>query len=81
MKRIDVASSSDVRENELFVTEAGPIAVILTRVAGRVYVVENRCAHLGWSMARGTVSRWVIRCPWHGSRYDVRSGGQSKTAA
>lgn len=69
-----MANSVDVREGELFITKAQGIPLMLTRVEGRAYAVENRCAHLGWSMARGKIVGPAIECPWHGSRYDVRTG-------
>ncbi len=74
MKRIAVASSSDIRESEIFATRIEGVNVLVTRVDGRVYAVENKCAHLGWSMARGTVTGPTLRCPWHGAKYDVCSG-------
>ena len=74
MKRIEVANSADVRENKILVARVDGLLLILTRVDGRAYAVENKCAHLGWSMARGSITGSTLRCPWHGSRFDVCSG-------
>ena len=74
MKRIAVADANEVREGEIFVARAQGPMLILTRVGCRAYAVENRCSHLGWSMARGRVSGSALQCPWHGSRFDVCSG-------
>ena len=74
MTPTDVANSTDVRENEIFVARAAGIALLLTRVGGRVYALENKCAHLGWSMARGSIQGATLQCPWHGAKYDVRTG-------
>ncbi len=74
MTRIDVAASADVRENELLAARADGIAVLLTRVGGRAYAIENKCAHLGWSMARGSIQGATLQCPWHGAKYDVCTG-------
>lgn len=74
MKRIAVASSTDIRQSEIFAIRIEDIPLLLTRVDGRVYAVENKCAHLGWSMARGRMTGATLRCPWHGAKYDVCSG-------
>src|SRR4030095_2956278 len=71
----DVASSSEIREDSPFATRAGDgLRLLLTRVDGKVQAIENKCPHLGLSMARGKVNGSVITCPWHGSTFDVCSG-------
>lgn len=74
MKRTQLASADEVREGEILVKEVEGISIILTRVEGAPYAVENKCPHLGWSMARGSVKGSSLRCPWHGSEFDVCSG-------
>jgi nitrite reductase/ring-hydroxylating ferredoxin subunit len=74
MRRVKVARSKQVREGELLEVKAKGTSVLLTRVNGEVHAVENRCPHLGLSMSRGRVEDGVLRCPWHGSTFDVCSG-------
>jgi len=74
MSRIEVARSSEVREHEILVAKAGGFALLLTRIAGKVHALENKCPHLGLSMARGKIDGAVIQCPWHGSKFDICSG-------
>jgi nitrite reductase/ring-hydroxylating ferredoxin subunit len=70
----DVASAEDVREAASLVAKVGGVRLLLTRVQGKVYAVEDRCPHLGVSMARGSIDGSVLRCPWHGSTFDVCTG-------
>jgi len=74
MKRVRVAEPGQVREGELLAVKAEGIAILLTRVNGAVHAIENKCPHLGLSMARGSLMDGVLRCPWHGSRFDVCTG-------
>lgn len=74
MKRVQVASASEVREDEILSKEVEGVSILLTRVDGTAYAVENKCPHLGFSMARGSVQGKTLRCPWHGSEFDVCSG-------
>lgn len=44
------------------------------RVGGELHGIEADCKHMRASLAKGTVREGVITCPWHGWRYDVKSG-------
>jgi nitrite reductase/ring-hydroxylating ferredoxin subunit len=74
MRRVKVARSKQVREGELLEVDAKGTSVLLTRVKDEIHALENRCPHLGLSMSRGRVQKGVLRCPWHGSTFDVCSG-------
>jgi nitrite reductase/ring-hydroxylating ferredoxin subunit len=55
------------------VTGAGRWAV--ANVGGEYLAVTRRCRHLGADLAGGTIDReGCLVCPWHGSRYDMRTG-------
>lgn len=74
MARIEVAASEDVREGQLHSARLGQRALLLTRVDGTVRAFENRCPHFGLPLTRGKVSEGTVRCPFHGSRFDICSG-------
>ncbi len=42
---------------------------------GAVHVLEDRCTHRGAPLHEGTVQEGCITCPWHGSRFDLETGG------
>jgi len=55
------------------VTGAGKWAV--GNVDGEYFAVTRRCRHLYADLAVGTIDRdGCLVCPWHGSRYDVKTG-------
>jgi len=70
----DVASSGDIKENASYAARVEGARLLLTRVGGQVRAIENKCPHLGLSMARGKVEGEVIHCPWHGSTFNVCTG-------
>lgn len=74
MSKIPVAAAHDLGEGQTRACKAAGQALLLARVEGRVYAVENRCPHLGMPLARGPLDGKVIKCPWHGSRFDVCTG-------
>lgn len=74
MSKMEVAKSAQVIEGGVHVASAGGHSIALTRVAGAVRAFENKCPHLGLSLARGKIENGAITCPWHGSRFDICSG-------
>ena len=52
---------------------AGPWAVGNSQ--GDLFAVTRRCRHLYADLANGSIdSKGCLVCPWHGSRYDVKTG-------
>ena len=42
---------------------------------GELFAVTRRCRHLYADLANGRVDRdGCLVCPWHGSKYDVKTG-------
>lgn len=70
----DVAHSAEVESGRCHAVEAGGRKILLTRVQGQVQAVENKCSHMGLSMAKGKVTDGVLQCPWHGAKFDVCTG-------
>ena len=48
--------------------------LVLVNVDGQFYALDNRCPHQGGPLGRGKVEDGAIVCPWHGWRWDPRSG-------
>ncbi|MFL6173163.1 MAG: thiamine pyrophosphate-binding protein [Marmoricola sp.] len=49
-------------------------SVALTRCAGKLGALENRCPHQGGPVGEGSIENGWLRCPWHGYDYDPASG-------
>lgn len=56
------------------VVGAGPWAV--GNADGELFAVSRRCRHLLADLAKGRIDKrdGCLVCPWHGSKYDVKSG-------
>lgn len=52
---------------------AGPYAVGNSQ--GELFAVTRRCRHLFADLANGSIDDdGCLVCPWHGSKYDVKTG-------
>ena len=50
------------------------VAVLLVAHGGALHAVANRCAHTGCPLEGGARDGFVITCPCHDWRFDVRNG-------
>ena len=72
--RVDAGPEADVREGEATCLTLGQRDVALFKVGGTVYCLDNRCTHVGGPLCQGELDAFVVECPLHGSRFDVRTG-------
>ena len=49
-------------------------AIVVCRVGDRVHALDDTCAHDGVSLSLGALEGGRLRCPLHGSEFDVTTG-------
>jgi nitrite reductase/ring-hydroxylating ferredoxin subunit len=64
----------DIPEGGMAVTRAGEKEVLLAKVQGQIYAIDNACGHSGYPLDQGKLDGYVVTCRWHDARFDVRSG-------
>jgi nitrite reductase/ring-hydroxylating ferredoxin subunit len=52
----------------------GTRSLAVFRVGATLVAVDNSCRHLGNPIDDGLVEAGCLTCPWHGWRYDLRTG-------
>jgi len=70
---------SSIKETELKEGHMKPVRVkgkpiLLVRVGGDVFGVSNFCPHAGCSFEGGILRGYLVMCPCHGWKFDVRNG-------
>lgn len=74
MSEHDVAPLSALSEGEARGFQVNGEEIILCRLKDEVCVLHGICTHEDLPLDGGTVEDGVLTCPWHGARYDVRTG-------
>lgn len=75
MKFVSVAKLSDLEPGSCLSVEAeGGMLVALFNVDGIVYALDNSCPHAGGLLGEGALVGEIVECPWHGWRFNVRTG-------
>jgi nitrite reductase/ring-hydroxylating ferredoxin subunit len=54
--------------------EAGGQSIAIFKLGASYYAIENICPHRGGPLAEGQVTVEEVICPWHGSRFDIKTG-------
>lgn len=63
-----------VGEGQLVQIRRPPYHVLVTRIEGRCYALEDACPHSGRSLCEGSLRGHVLICAGHGWEIDVRTG-------
>jgi len=65
---------SDLGESRPMVAEARGENVLLVRLNGDVFALENRCTHENLPLNGGQIYDGQIQCPHHGARFEIKTG-------
>ncbi len=72
---IHVGSLAELAAKGRMVVKGRRCPVLVVHDQGRVFALDNRCPHLGFALAKGSIRDGILTCPWHHARFDLVSGG------
>ena len=79
---VKVAETKDILPSNMKAVDIqGGERICIANVEGKYYAIGNVCTHLGGPLNEGTLERYEVECPWHGSKFDVRTGEPTKPPA
>ena len=76
-----VMAAGELPPGQIHCTYAGKDRVVLANVDGDFYALEDRCSHQDYPLASGELDGNEIECPFHGARFDVRTGRATQLPA
>jgi nitrite reductase/ring-hydroxylating ferredoxin subunit len=48
--------------------------IALFNIDGAYFALDNACSHEEGPLAEGAVEGHEVTCPWHGAKFDIRTG-------
>jgi 3-phenylpropionate/trans-cinnamate dioxygenase ferredoxin subunit len=63
-----------LRENAVSLVFPKGISIMLIKKGGYVYALSNKCAHMACPLAAGTLEGYIMKCPCHDWKFDIRTG-------
>ncbi|MBI3333236.1 MAG: non-heme iron oxygenase ferredoxin subunit [Candidatus Omnitrophica bacterium] len=73
-KFIKVATTGEIPPGGAKQVEVEGHSIALFNVEGSFYAVDNTCTHVGGPLAEGMIEADQVECPWHGARFNVKTG-------
>ena len=73
-KWIDVLAQSKLAEGKLTKAEAGGVSLVLYKTGEHIYAISSTCSHVGGPLDEGEVEGGCVVCPWHQSKFELKSG-------
>ena len=75
---VTVAKLEDLDPGMCRSVELKNLGLALFNVEGEIYALDNTCPHAGGPLGEGTLEDEVVTCPWHGWKFNVRTGQRLK---
>ncbi len=79
--KVRIAAAADLPPGQARVVEAAGKPIAVVNADGEFYAVDNTCLHRGGPVGEGELRGLVLTCPWHGWRWDVRTGANVNNPA
>jgi 3-phenylpropionate/trans-cinnamate dioxygenase ferredoxin subunit len=71
---VSCLKEGDLAEGRMKAVRVAGKSILLVRQCGQVFAISNVCPHMGCSLDRGILREYVVMCPCHGWKFDVRTG-------
>jgi ferredoxin-NADP reductase/nitrite reductase/ring-hydroxylating ferredoxin subunit len=71
---VKVANTTDIPVSKMKEVRINDQNICLANIDGKYFAINNICSHEGGPLADGKLEGYEVECPWHQSRFDIRSG-------
>ena len=71
---VPVAAVADVPPGTMRTVEVDDWRIVVVNVDGEFFAYDSQCPHLGGPLDKGRLDDGALVCPWHGWRFDARTG-------
>ena len=71
---VKVASANEIAAGQAKLINIKGEEIALFNIEGVFFAVQNACTHEEGPLVEGDIEGHEVTCPWHGARFDVRTG-------
>jgi len=72
--KYQVAKVKDIAPGTMVGAEIGGKKILVANIGGEFSAMGSVCNHRGGPLEKGKLVGSVVTCPWHGSKWDVKTG-------
>ena len=74
MLSFKVGKTDELPEGETLRVEANGYVLTIVKLSGEFHAFQEFCTHRYGPLSEGKFCGFEVECPWHRSRFDVRTG-------
>lgn len=71
---VKVAKTNEIQTGEARLVYIKGKEIALFNVDGQYFALDNTCTHEDLPLVEGEISGYELTCPWHGAKFDIRTG-------
>jgi glycine betaine catabolism B len=71
---VKIGGTKDIQSSQMKAVDVNGERICVANVEGKYYAIGNVCTHMGGPLAEGKLEGFEVECPWHGSKFDIRTG-------
>lgn len=71
---VKVATRGEISEQSAKLVKIGDKRIALFNLAGQFFALDDVCPHADGPLSEGEIEGEEIECPWHGSRFNIKTG-------
>jgi nitrite reductase/ring-hydroxylating ferredoxin subunit len=69
-----IGQASQLGDGETWRVSVDGVVATVVKLGGEVYAFQEFCTHRYGPLSEGKFANCEVTCPWHGSRFDIRTG-------
>ena len=69
-----ILNESELYEGSMKLVRLEGVPVLLIKQLGQIFAIDNRCPHMGCAFSDGTLDGFIIICPCHDWRFNLKTG-------
>jgi 3-phenylpropionate/trans-cinnamate dioxygenase ferredoxin subunit len=74
MARVRVAAKSELGANKMMGLDLQGRYILLANINGEYHAIDGLCSHLKGKLWEGSLMGNIVKCPRHGSEFDILTG-------
>jgi nitrite reductase/ring-hydroxylating ferredoxin subunit len=78
---VSCLKESELKEGQMKSVRVKGRSILLVQKDGKIFGVSNDCPHEGCSLSKGILDGYLVMCPCHGWKFDIRNGQYSENKA
>jgi nitrite reductase/ring-hydroxylating ferredoxin subunit len=71
---VKVADAGEIPPGRLKLVDVHGDRVAIANAGGEFYAFSDECTHDGGPLSEGDLEGEIVTCPWHFSRFNIRTG-------